>query len=185
MPYPQFLFSPTFIDAKLEKLGIFDLGQKRSKLQYLNRLKPSQFSESWNGPKFEIAGSNPVSDEEHLGIIIEYPECFCGRGLAYQDVTCSNVVSPYEDAHKTCIKFATNRFATDVIRVMLIVVLRRDGIAILRFSASQRQVSLVFFAGSESHLAGFGARAISSALADLQTGALAQLSFCYFAFLAL
>jgi hypothetical protein len=42
-----------------------------------------------------------------------------------------------------------------------------------------------FFAGSESHLAGFGAPAISSSLAELQTGALAQLGFCYFAFLAL
>ena len=42
-----------------------------------------------------------------------------------------------------------------------------------------------FFASSESHLAGFGARAISSALAEPQTGALAQLSFYYFAFLAL
>jgi hypothetical protein len=42
-----------------------------------------------------------------------------------------------------------------------------------------------FFAGSESHLAGVGTWAISSALAELQTGALAQLSFCYLAFLAL
>jgi hypothetical protein len=42
-----------------------------------------------------------------------------------------------------------------------------------------------FFARSESHLAGVGMWAISSALAELQTGALAQLSFCYFAFLAL
>jgi hypothetical protein len=69
---------------------------------------------------------------------------------------------------------------------VLVVVLRRDRVAILRFSTGQRQISLVaFFADSESRLAGVGMWAISSALAELQTGALAQLSFYYFAFLAL
>ena len=42
-----------------------------------------------------------------------------------------------------------------------------------------------FFASSQSHLARVGTWAISSASAELQTGAQSQLSFCYFAFLNL
>ena len=42
-----------------------------------------------------------------------------------------------------------------------------------------------FFANSQSHLARVGTWAISSASAELQTGAQSQLSFRYFAFLTL
>ena len=92
LPYPQFLFSSTFTYAKLKKLGIFDLGAPRAELQKLNGWKPTQFSELWNRANLEIVALRLVSDEEHLNVIIEYPESFQGRGLSFQDVTCSNII---------------------------------------------------------------------------------------------
>jgi len=92
MPYPQFLFSPTFTSAKLKKLGVFDLGKSRNELQNLNRWKFQEFAAVWNCAKTEIIASHLISDEKQLNIIVEYPECFRGRGLSFQDVTCSNVI---------------------------------------------------------------------------------------------
>ena len=69
---------------------------------------------------------------------------------------------------------------------MLVVVFCRDRIAILRFSTGQRQISLI---ASLQVLKAIwlrvGTCAISSASAELQTGAQSQLSFRYFAFLTL
>jgi SAM-dependent methyltransferase len=92
MPYPQYLFSSVFVNAKLEELGIWDLGKARSELQTLNRWTKSQFGSLWTSSKVERVELRPISDEEHLSVILQYPECFCGRGLTFQDVTCSGIM---------------------------------------------------------------------------------------------
>jgi len=91
MPYPQFLFSEVTIERKLDELGIFDLGKKRSELQTLNRWKPEQFKSLWTRPDIEIVSCNWHRDEAHLDLVLEYPECFCGRGLTLDDLVISGV----------------------------------------------------------------------------------------------
>ena len=92
MPYPQYLFSPEFINSKLGELGIWDLGRKRTELQHLNRWTVSQFANLWRRSRLDVIASNPYSIEEHMGLIQRYPECFCGRGLTFEDVTCGNIM---------------------------------------------------------------------------------------------
>jgi SAM-dependent methyltransferase len=89
MPYPQFLFSQEFIEAKLTKLGIWDLGKQRTELQNLNMWKPSQFTNLWNRDGCEVSNYQEHTDESHLKLIRRYPNSFSGRGLTYRDVTCS------------------------------------------------------------------------------------------------
>jgi len=112
MPYPQFLFSPTFTSAKLKKLGVFDLGKSRNELQNLNRWKFQEFAAVWNCAKTEIIASHLISDEKQLNIIVEYPECFRGRGLSFQDVTCSNVNNRSQKADITSCIMQLRAFAS-------------------------------------------------------------------------
>ena len=86
MPYPQFLFSETFINQKLQELGIYDLGQQRTSLQPLNRWKLSRFSRLWRESDCEIISYSELTDDSHLNLIKEYPKAFSGRELAFKDV---------------------------------------------------------------------------------------------------
>ena len=92
MPYSQFLFSSEFIRAKLEALGIWDLGQARSELQNLNRWKLSQFERLWLGSGLRVIQSKETASEEYISMVMRYPECFTGRGLTFNDLTCANIV---------------------------------------------------------------------------------------------
>jgi SAM-dependent methyltransferase len=87
MPYPQYLFSKEFLKQKLTEIGIVDLGQERSELQFVNGWKSSQFTKLWDTPSIKVISERISSEERHLDIIQEYPECFSGRGLTYNDVT--------------------------------------------------------------------------------------------------
>jgi SAM-dependent methyltransferase len=93
MPYPQFLFSPSFIDRKLRELGIEDLGPPRSELQTLNKWKLNQYRDLWQRADLSMMELRGYRDDENLNIIFEYPECFVGRELTYHDVTCSGLVA--------------------------------------------------------------------------------------------
>jgi SAM-dependent methyltransferase len=92
MPYSQFLFSPEFIKMKLEELGIWDLGKSRSELQSLNGWKCSQFEKLWRASGFHVVQTNDVRREEYMHVVTSYPECFTGRGLSFDDLTCANIV---------------------------------------------------------------------------------------------
>jgi SAM-dependent methyltransferase len=91
MPYPQFLFSEMFIDRKLEELGIWDLGKQRSELQSLNRWRFAQYKAIWERPELEMLDCKWHIDDDHLDLILEYPECFQGRGLKLEDVVNAGV----------------------------------------------------------------------------------------------
>jgi SAM-dependent methyltransferase len=93
MPYPQFLFSEVTIERKLDELGIFDLGKKRSELQTLNRWRPEQFKSLWTRPDVETISCNWHRDVAHLDLVLEYPECFCGRGLTLDDLVIGGVTA--------------------------------------------------------------------------------------------
>jgi SAM-dependent methyltransferase len=91
MPYSQFLFSEQFIDTKLQKLGISDLGVKRSELQFMNRWKWLDFSKLWQRPDCSVIAFDGYEDKSHIGLVHRYPEAFRGRKLAITDLLKGNI----------------------------------------------------------------------------------------------
>jgi SAM-dependent methyltransferase len=87
MPYPQFLFSKSFLDEKLKILGIYDLGKKLNSLQPLNKWRPNQFSRLWQQSECKLVSSSFITDLKQLDIIRQFPKAFTGRGLTFEDVT--------------------------------------------------------------------------------------------------
>lgn len=87
MPYPQFLFGESFVAARLEQIGIWDLGQKRTTLQPLNQWTVAQFQRLWSdGAAFEVDQSlGPVT--WFADLVLRYPQSFQGRGLTWTDLT--------------------------------------------------------------------------------------------------
>jgi SAM-dependent methyltransferase len=92
MPYPQFLFSPEFINRQLERLGIEDLGGKRTSLQPLNRWRLSQFRDLWNSSGCEVMRCDVGwVDTSNLRVVTQFPEAFRGRGLAVEDLLAQSI----------------------------------------------------------------------------------------------
>lgn len=87
MPYSQFLFSKTFIEKKLDQLGIQDLGQQRGSLQPLNRWRVKQFTHLWETSGCDIISCSTNSISSHLSLIKQYPMAFSGKALTFEDVT--------------------------------------------------------------------------------------------------
>ena len=86
MPYPQFLFSPQFIEAKIRELGVKDLGQEFHCLQPTNQWRLAQFRELWRSSACEVLSLVEALEERHLGLVMEFPRGFCGRGLTVEDL---------------------------------------------------------------------------------------------------
>lgn len=87
MPYPQFLFSKSFIDTKLHQLGIYDLGRKMSSLQPLNQWRMNQYRSLFNNPDCKLLSESAYSDFSHLTLINKFNKCFSGLNLTFDDVT--------------------------------------------------------------------------------------------------
>ena len=87
MPYPQFLFSEPFLEAKLKEFGLWDLGRARSTLQPLNRWTVAQFEKLFRGSGCEVVTLSTREERGHLGVIEQHPDAFTGRGLTFADVT--------------------------------------------------------------------------------------------------
>jgi len=87
MPYPQFLFSAEFVSRKLKEIGIWDLGKKRTELQYLNQWKPRQFEELWRHAEVEVTQNIRHANDSELSLVERYPWSFCGRNLSLEDLT--------------------------------------------------------------------------------------------------
>lgn len=77
MPYPQFLFSPSFIEANVKELGPNDL----------NKWRVAQFREVWRSCGCDVVSSSEVVDHRHLGIVSKYPKAFSGSQLTLEDLT--------------------------------------------------------------------------------------------------
>lgn len=92
MPYPQWLFNMDFIKAKLRELGIQDLGKERTELQPLNAWSVEKFENLWKSPAFEIVSVKRQTIHDYVGLVLEYPDSFRGRGLSFDDL----VTSGYE-----------------------------------------------------------------------------------------
>ncbi|MEW5804247.1 MAG: class I SAM-dependent methyltransferase [bacterium] len=92
MPYPQFLFSKSFLEVKLEKLGVYDLGRKCFSLQPLNQWRVSDFDSLWQHSQCEIVSHSAFVDNTHLDIIKKFHLAFTGMGLTIEDVTTQALV---------------------------------------------------------------------------------------------
>jgi ubiquinone/menaquinone biosynthesis C-methylase UbiE len=91
MPYPQFLFSEDFIKAKLNEIGIWDLGRKRTELQYLNRWKVKEFSRLWKDSRLTVDSEKIGIHEGNLDLVLEHPSAFRGRQLTIEDLISANM----------------------------------------------------------------------------------------------
>lgn len=95
MPYPQFLFSKHFIDARLADIGINDLGVDRNELQYVNGWTVEQYDKVWRHAGVETLQLHKVQNLSDLGIIRRYPESFQGRDLDFENVICTNIFTVF------------------------------------------------------------------------------------------
>ncbi len=91
MPYPQFLFSPAFIDDKLRAIGIRDLGKDCDVLQPMNQWRLKQFSRIWRESGCEIDHYETGIDERFLDLILRYRHAFAGLDLTYEDLTTKHI----------------------------------------------------------------------------------------------
>jgi hypothetical protein len=91
MPYPQYLFSESFLQRKLSELGIWDLGKKRSELQYLNKFRVADFNECWRQSGCSVVRLRVAKDENEISLVLKFPEAFWGRGLTLDDITASHI----------------------------------------------------------------------------------------------
>lgn len=90
-PYPQFLFSPEFIEAKVRSLGVWDLGRRADSLQPTNQWRLNQYRKIWSTGGLEIVSQSEERDDRHLFFVERFPECFRGRGLTLDDLIVSHV----------------------------------------------------------------------------------------------
>jgi SAM-dependent methyltransferase len=91
MPYPQFLFSEEFVREKLREIGIWDLGKKRTELQFLNQWPVARFDQLWNQATCKVVSSKRSIDESELKLVLQFPEAFRGRGLSVEDLTAASI----------------------------------------------------------------------------------------------
>ncbi len=91
MPYPQFLFSPEYIQKQVERLGISDLGQSTTCLQPTNKWRLEQFRRLWRNPACSVVFLEEGKVDRFLNVIDRFPGGFQGRGLTLEDVTTDSV----------------------------------------------------------------------------------------------
>jgi len=91
MPYPQFLFSKSFILRKIRQLRIFDLGRETDLLQPLNEWRFEQYQALWHDNCFEIVEEHLGEDWSHLGLVMRFPEQFSGKNLRVVDLVTTSI----------------------------------------------------------------------------------------------
>jgi SAM-dependent methyltransferase len=86
-PYPQFIFSGSFLEHKFVEVGIQDLGKPRETLQPLNQWRLSQYRLLFERSRCDIVSWSLTRQFSYLWIIRRFPLAFTGRGLSFDDVT--------------------------------------------------------------------------------------------------
>lgn len=87
MPYPQFLFSADFINSKVAKLGINDLGGELLNIQPLNKWSYQRFEALWKESGFQLISKEVGKDFSCLNVIKEYPNSFLNKGLDLDEIS--------------------------------------------------------------------------------------------------
>jgi SAM-dependent methyltransferase len=91
MPYPQFLFDASFIQTKLDEVGLHDLGREMATLQPLNQWKLEEFKKLWDHQNCKVLKYKETVDNSHLEIVERFPHAFRGRSLTLEDLTISGL----------------------------------------------------------------------------------------------
>lgn len=91
MPYPQYLFSADFISSKLKVMGVNDLGQIRTDLQYVNKWLFTEYKSLFDKYKINIVRFDIGKNEEYLDMICKYPDAFVGQNITLSDLTVGNI----------------------------------------------------------------------------------------------
>lgn len=91
VPYPQYLFSDDFVHAKLQELGIRDLGTDRSELQFVNKMRLDQYDQMLAEPSASVTRYERVITDSYIELPLQYPEAFSGRRLCYADLVVSGL----------------------------------------------------------------------------------------------
>jgi SAM-dependent methyltransferase len=91
MPYPQFIFSKSFLEKKFQLLGIRDLGKQREVLQPLNTWRLKQFESLWDNENVSILNHALTTDYAHLDVLRRFPRSFNGLKLEMEDLTTSAI----------------------------------------------------------------------------------------------
>lgn len=91
MPYPQFLFSHSFIDAKIKELRIYDLGKDTDELQPLNKWRLHDFQLLWRNSNVQIVEEHISKDWSHLDFIIRFANAFRNSQLAPTDLVADGI----------------------------------------------------------------------------------------------
>ncbi len=87
MPYPQFLFSEEVLNAALCELGNVDLNQESTALQPLNQWRVERYRSLFSDSDVFCGSILTETNDTCLSVIRQYPQCFQGRGLTFEDVT--------------------------------------------------------------------------------------------------
>ena len=90
MAYPQYLFSEAFIKCKLETLGIYDLGERRQGLQFVNKCTFRDFEAMTHSHEL-LTRVHRSHDRSQLAMVKAFPEAFQGRGLTYDDLVVNSL----------------------------------------------------------------------------------------------
>lgn len=93
MPYPQFLFAEEFWQRTLRETHNF-AEEKRIEhiaVASLNRWRCAAYHALWRDPALELLAIETQRDTRHLGLVLEYPECFCGRNLSIDDLVTDRI----------------------------------------------------------------------------------------------
>ena len=91
MPYPQHLFSKSFLAKKLSGVKLYDLGTERNQLQWCNQWTVSQFEKLWADDRCEMVFLTRNTQKSYLNVVLEYPAAFRQRGLTYDDLITHNI----------------------------------------------------------------------------------------------
>ena len=91
VPYPQFLFSRSFNERMLKKVGIRSLGRDTDRLQPLNEWRVRRFDELWRSVGCEMIHYESGESTEFLDLVLEFPHAFCGIDLHYEDLVTQHV----------------------------------------------------------------------------------------------
>ena len=86
MPYPQFLFSPQFIQKTYNELGIHYYGVTQRIPMPVNEWRYTKFLDMFQQCGLRVLKCKTSTDISCLKLVLQYPEAFTGRHLTYNDL---------------------------------------------------------------------------------------------------
>ncbi len=90
-PYPQMLFSESFVSAVVAERGIYDLGRTMVEPQYVHHWTANQFRRLWRRDDVEVVSERIDRNTGYLDLVERFPQAFRGRGLEVADIVSESI----------------------------------------------------------------------------------------------